>query len=151
MSFDSQYIEELENDELNAGPSSGADALPPGDELPPGHEGDLPPSEPPVDDAAIGADTEGNVVLALLKSIKDLLAKLVGEEAGVEGDLEGEAGAAPPPPGDEGDEAELDAVPEVPDDDDGYEPDDDPAEGGEEEEDEFKPRRGRRELAANED
>lgn len=85
-----------------------------------------PPSEPPVSDDAVGADTEGNVVLQLLSDIKDLLAQLVGaEEAEIEG------GEMPPIPG-EGEEEEVpvDAIPEAPED-----------EEEEDEEEEFLPGR----------
>lgn len=61
----------------------------------PGGEGDgldLPPSEPPVSDSAVGADTEGNVVLSLLGDIRNFLAQLASAivpepetEEGVEG------------------------------------------------------------------
>ena len=67
-----------------------------------------PPSEPPVDDTAIGADTEGNVVLQLLGDIKELLAQLVGLENGEE-EIAGEL----PPEGEE-EEMAVDAIPEVP-------------------------------------
>lgn len=92
-----KIVEELEHDELEhegAPEEMAADALP--------------PSETPIDDEAVGADTEGNVVLTLLSDIRDLLARLVGEEAeeheGEEG-LEGEAEA-------EGEA--VDAIPETP-------------------------------------
>jgi len=45
---------------------------------------DLPPSEPPVSDTAVGADTQGNVVVQLLTDIKDLMGQLVDLEAGEE-------------------------------------------------------------------
>ena len=76
-----------------------------------------PPSEPPVSDDAIGADTEGNVVLQLLADIKDLLSQLVGAESGEgefgpEGELgpEGEGEPSMPPGG--GDNIPVDALPE---------------------------------------
>lgn len=97
-----KLVEELEQDELEGGDPSG-----------PGAPTDLavdvpPPSEPPVSDDALGADTEGNVALQLLADIRNLLAQLVGEEPGAE-DLPPEGG-----PGDE--EGAIDAIPEPPED-----------------------------------
>jgi hypothetical protein len=43
-----------------------------------------PPSEPPMDDTAVGADTQGNVVVGLLSDIKDLLSQLVDVDLGEE-------------------------------------------------------------------
>ncbi len=71
-----------------------------------------PPSEPPVSDEAVGADTEGNVALQLLTDIKDLLTQLVAAEVGETEeepeaeDMEGEipVDALPEPPEDEEDE-----------------------------------------------
>jgi len=95
---------------------------------------DLPPSEPPISDDAVGADTEGNVVLQLLSDIRDLLGELVhGGE--IEGELEGElpGGELPPgefPPEGEGGDIAADAIPE---------PDEEEAE----EEEEYTPKRPR--------
>lgn len=81
-----------------------------------------PPSEPPVSDTAVGADTEGNVVLQLLADIKDLLSQLVGVEGAEEMGEFGPEGEMPPggpgeefgPPGEgeEGEEIPVDAIPE---------------------------------------
>jgi len=131
-----KIIEEIEHDEVEA-PSAIAGEM--AVDAPP-------PSEPPVSDDAIGADTEGNVVLQVLSDIKDLLAQLVGppegeEEFGPEGEMppgaEGELGPeGEMPPGAEGEEEDhipVDAIPE---------PDED--EEGEEEEEEGRPPRPRR-------
>jgi hypothetical protein len=63
----------------------------------------LPPSEEPVSDDAVGADTEGNVALQLLSDIRDLVQQLVG---GDESEL--------PPEEDAEEGTPLDAVPEAP-------------------------------------
>lgn len=91
-----------------------------------------PPSEPPVSDDAIGADTEGNVVLTLLGQIKDLLARLVGAEEG-EGEGEfGPSGEMPPGaedgmefPPEEGEDIPVDALPEPDEEEDEEEDDED--------------------------
>lgn len=69
-----------------------------GDMPPTEGEGDMPspegmdmPVEPPVSDSAVGASTEDNTALALLREIRDLIAALVGDEAE-------EGGEAPPIP-----------------------------------------------------
>ncbi len=107
-----KLVEELEDDV----PADGT----PVDEAPPGDAdgADLPPSEPPVSDEAVGADTEGNVVIQILADIKNLLAQLVGGEEGeapadeeeiadeeTEREAEGDAADAVPEPStdDEGD------------------------------------------------
>src|SRR5208337_1444 len=89
-----------------------------------------PPSEPPVSDDAVGADTEGNVVLQLLADIKDLLSQLVGAEEG-EGEF-GPEGELPPGEGSEEDRIPVDAIPE---------PDEDEDEEEKEEEEEGRPPR----------
>ena len=71
-----------------------------------------PPSEPSIDDEAVGADTEGNVALSLLADIKDLLTQLVAAEGGELPGEEGEEGFEELP--EEGEA--VDAVPEVPED-----------------------------------
>lgn len=96
---------------LDAGGDFGGDA---GLDLP-GGEGaglDLPPSEPPVSDSAVGADTEGNVVLGLLGDIRNFLAQLASAlvpepetEEGAEG-AEGGAGPVGEFGGEEGGEGE---------------------------------------------
>ena len=53
------------------------------------------PMEPPVSDSAVGASTEDNVALGLLREIRDLLADLAAHEAAEEG------GEAPELPGEE--------------------------------------------------
>jgi hypothetical protein len=99
-----KVVEEIEQDEL-AAPTEiegGLDSI--AVDAPP-------PSEPPVSDDAVGADTEGNVVLQLLADIKDLLGELVAVETGEE-EAEGE-------PGEEGEPDEnrpVDAIPEPPED-----------------------------------
>src|SRR5574337_132680 len=63
----------------------------------------LEPSEPPVSDSAIGADTEGVTALSLLQSIDQSLQQIamavappeMGPEAGVEGGAPGAPGAIP--------------------------------------------------------
>jgi hypothetical protein len=106
-----KIVEEVEQDELSA-PVGGDVAV----DVPP-------PSEPPVSDDAVGADTEGNIALQLLTDIKDLLSELVsleGDEAAEEGE---------PDLGDE--ERPVDALP-MPDEDEGGEED-------EEDEEDFVP------------
>lgn len=83
-----------------------------------------PPSEPPMDDAAVGADTEANVVLGLLADIRDLLTQLTNPE-GADLDVEGEGPGGPggdelplPGEGEEGEEGPVDAIPEAPEDED---------------------------------
>jgi len=104
-----KQIEEIEDAEVASPSEIAADMGGEGEggpEMPP-------PSEPPMSDTAVGADTEGNVVLQLLSDIKDLIAQLVGaEDAEIEGDM-------PPIPG-EGEEEDIavDAIPEVPEDED---------------------------------
>lgn len=101
-----RIISELEQDELSALRNAGneddagapGDALPPVDDLEGGDfppaEGDeqigaamggepmgdmgggLPPSEAPVSDTAVGADTEGSAALGLLREIRDFLGQL---------------------------------------------------------------------------
>ena len=102
---------------------------------------DLPPSEPPISDTALGSDTEGETALDLLRQMRDSLQQLSAalapppEEMGA-GDIppEGAAGALPPAEGEaegaEGGEGAGDdfGVPEPEDDEGAEEP-----EGGEEE------------------
>lgn len=120
-------VEELEQDGLQSPDTmSGGDAMGGGDDM----AADMPPpSEPPVSDEAVGADTQGDVAIQLLSDIRDLLGKLAGEDpTGAEGESElggegaplpGEGGEGAPLPGegDEGgDSAAIDAIPEVPED-----------------------------------
>ena len=110
-----KLVHEMEDDLLNGGaadaagtgPETGAGAF---DMAEP-----LEPSEPPVSDMAIGADTEGDTALGLLRQMKDLLTQIVtvvappeemggegegGEGMGAEGvggmGAEGPAGGMPP-------------------------------------------------------
>ena len=66
-------IREMEEDGVD---DIAGDVLPP----PPIEGGGAPP-EPPVSDSAVGASTEDNVALGLLREIRDLLSKLASEEA----------------------------------------------------------------------
>lgn len=63
---------------------------------------DLPPSEPPISDSALGADTEGASVVGLLTDIRDTLQQLVapaegGLEPGAGGEMMPPAGGEAPP------------------------------------------------------
>jgi hypothetical protein len=66
-------------------------------DMPPASGADM-PAEPPVSDSAIGASTEDNVALGLLREIRDLLAEIAADDAMEEG------GGAPelPPEEEEG-------------------------------------------------
>nr|WP_288916228.1 hypothetical protein [uncultured Pseudomonas sp.] len=83
----------------------------------PGAEGaglDLPPSEPPMSDSAVGADTEGNVVLGLLGDIRNFLAQLASAlvpEPETEEGAEGGEGPVGDFGGEEGGEGEGDGIP----------------------------------------
>lgn len=94
-----KVVEEIEQDEL-AAPTE-APAM-----MPDAAVDTPPPSEPPVDDTAVGADTEGNVVLGLLTDIKNLLTQLVA--------VESPEAEMPPEEGEEGEEMPVDALPEPP-------------------------------------
>jgi hypothetical protein len=135
-----QIISELEQDELSALRNAGneapagepGEALPPVDdaggdfgELPPeggedigaamGGEpmgGDLPPSEPPVSDSAVGADSQGSAALGLLREIRDFLGQLASALVPQE-EPEAEAGGPAAPIGGEG-EGELEIPVEDP-------------------------------------
>jgi hypothetical protein len=128
-----KLIAEMEQDELDQPtPNAGAppvDAAPPMDDMPPGGGDDLPPSEPPVSDDAIGADTEGNVFLQILSDIRDFLAVIAGVDGAGEEGPEGPEGPGGPPLPDEGedeDKSAVDAIPEPPEDED----EDEEAQGG---------------------
>lgn len=98
-----RLVEELEQDELDGpGGPGGAPGGPPDDFAVDGP----PPSEPPVSDTAIDADTEGNVALQLLADIRNLLAQLVGGDESTD--------LPPPGEGEEGEEDAVDAIPEAP-------------------------------------
>lgn len=104
-----KLVEDMETDELNHAGSGGP---------PPGMGGDmggggeiggetLEPMEPPVSDSAIGADTEGDSALSLLRSMKMSLEQIAAAIAppmeelppGEEGALEGGMGGAGGPGG----------------------------------------------------
>ena len=105
-----KIVEEMADDmgdEFGGGDDIGA--------MPPPSGGDM-PMEPPVSDSAIGASTEDNVALGLLREIRDLLATLAADESG------------------EGGEA-----PELPPEDEGGEPSEGEERAGEDEEEQFKP------------
>ncbi len=110
-----KLIEELHDEEVKAPSEIASEMAPPAADEVDAVEAP-PPSEPPVDDSAIGADTEGNIVLNLLADIRDFLAQLVGADEGGEGELPGEEGEMPPVPGEGGEEEEgpVDAIPEPP-------------------------------------
>jgi hypothetical protein len=98
-----KLVREMEDDALSfagpaeapgAPPMDGADAVEP-----------LDPMEPPISDTAIGADTEGDTALGLLRQMTDLLTQLVtalAPEAGMGGEgmpgegMPGEMGEMPP-------------------------------------------------------
>jgi hypothetical protein len=105
-----KLIEQIEDDLEDMPPEGGGDLEGGGDDM----AVDMPPpSEPPIGDEAVGADTEGNVALQLLGDIKELLTQLVAVEGG---EVPGEEGELP----DEGELPEegeaVDAVPEAPED-----------------------------------
>jgi len=75
-----KLVEEMEEDELNH-----VDAVPTDMGMGSDIGGDtLEPSEPPVSDSAIGADTEGESALALLRSMKNSLEQIATAVAPVE-------------------------------------------------------------------
>jgi len=86
-----KLVEELE-DEIERGESP-VGVTDDAGEFPPPTGGDM-PVEPPVSDSALGASTEDNVALSLLREIRDLLAEISNEEAG--GPSEGEIPDLPP-------------------------------------------------------
>lgn len=88
-----------------------------GTELPPegaaagGMGGGLPPSEPPMSDSAVGADSEGSLALGLLREIRDFLGQLSAAlapapEEGAEGEGAEGGGEFGGEPGD-GEELEI--------------------------------------------
>ena len=111
-----RLIEEIQADDVPAPGEIAGDMADTGGAAPPP---ELPPSEPPVDDAAVGADSEANLVIQLLADIRHFLGILAGEE-----DVEGEEGMEGPGgpggemplPGEEGEEegGPIDAIPEAP-------------------------------------
>jgi len=117
-----KIVEELE-DQFGA---EAADTAPPGAD-------DMaidvpPPSEEPISDEAVGADTEGNVVIGLLSDIRDLLAQVVGVEGEPGDDMPPGAGG-PPGEGEPGEEEAIDAIPEPPDEGEDEDDDDDDVPG----------------------
>jgi len=103
-----KLVEEMEADELTAAPAAtGLDD--PVDSA-------MEPSEPPVSDSAVGADTEEDTALGLLRQMRDFLAQLATALApeetpeAPEGDGDGAPGAMgampPEPPADEAEEDE---------------------------------------------
>ena len=81
--------------------------------LSPEGEGEMPPAgpdmpiEPPVSDSAVGASTQDNVALGLLREIRDLIAQLAADEAAEGGEapeIPEEEGPLKPGEGGEGDE-----------------------------------------------
>ncbi len=116
-------VEEMEDELIDAGATApGAAEAPP--------DPSLEPSEPPISDTAIGADTEGDTALGLLQQMKDLLTRIADQVAPPE--TEGEL-----PPGEEGAGDLAGDMPPLPPDeeipDEGELP---PEEGAEEEEEE---------------
>jgi hypothetical protein len=94
-----KLVREMEDDLVSGAPTgldmgaeTGADQF--------GAEEPLEPSEPPVSDSAIGADTEGETALGLLRQMTDLLQQITTAvapppEDGELGELEGEVDGAP--------------------------------------------------------
>lgn len=80
-------VEEL-GDEIEGGGGSMGDMGGMGDmgDMPPSNGSDM-PMEPPVSDSAVGASTEDNLALGLLREIRDLMAQLVSEEDPEGGEL----------------------------------------------------------------
>jgi hypothetical protein len=89
-----KLVEEMEDDfeksplgdesEGGLGDGLNGDGLDDIGDMPPPSGADL-PSEPPVSDTAVGANTADNIALTTLREIRDLLAQLVADEGG-EGD-----------------------------------------------------------------
>ena len=110
-----KLVEELEADELqHAQTTPDAPMGAPEDSL----GGDtLEPSEPPVSDSAVGADTEGETALSLLRDMRNSLTQIATAvappetELPAEGDPEG--GPAGGPAGEAGDGAPMD-MPDMP-------------------------------------
>jgi hypothetical protein len=63
-----KLVEEMEADELTAAPAAAA--------LDDPVDSAMEPSEPPVSDSAVGADTEEDTALGLLRQMRDFLAQL---------------------------------------------------------------------------
>lgn len=94
-----KLVREMEDDIVSGAPTGldmgaemGADQF--------GAEEPMEPSEPPVSDSAIGADTEGETALGLLRQMTDLLQQITTAvapppEEGEMGELEGEVDGAP--------------------------------------------------------
>jgi hypothetical protein len=109
-----KLVEEMEADELTAAPAAAA--------LDDPVDSAMEPSEPPVSDSAVGADTEEDTALGLLRQMRDFLAQLATAlapeetpEAPEGEEVPGGEGAMPPePPADEKEEDE-DEEEELPD------------------------------------
>jgi len=105
-----KIVEDMEDEALRADSAGGPGAGPEmgdiggggmeggmGDDMGMGADVDtLPPSEPPISDTAIGADSEGDTALGLLTQMKDLLTVLVTAVA-PESEVAPEAEAGGPP------------------------------------------------------
>lgn len=124
-----KLVHEMEDDILG---DAGASPEMPGDMGAPDVE-PLEPSEPPISDTAIGADTEGETALGLLTQMKELLTQIAMAVAPPEEGMPGEEGEMPPgAEGGEGAEGMTDMPPEPPTDEEI--PSEESPEGGEEEE-----------------
>jgi len=86
-----KLVQEMEDDILDGGASPEM----PGD-MGPSDAEPLEPSEPPISDAAIGADTEGETALSLLTQMKELLTQIAMAVAPPEEGVPGEEGEMPP-------------------------------------------------------
>ena len=127
-----KLVQEMEDDILGA---AGAAPEMPGDMGAPDMDAEpLEPSEPPISDTAIGADTEGDTALGLLTQMKELLTQIAMAVAPPEEGMPGEEGEMPP--GAEGAEGMGDMPPEPPTDEEI--PSEEATEGGEEKEEEFE-------------
>lgn len=103
-----QLVKEMEDDELEARASAAEDDTLSDPDIGGSVEDDdfdlsspppTNPTEPPISDAAVGADTEGETALSLLRQMRDSLTQIVtaiapasaeGVEPGTEGELPGE-------------------------------------------------------------
>jgi hypothetical protein len=79
-----KLVQEMEDDMLDGG--SEFDMGAPAPETGPSMDMGMDPSEPPVSDSAIGADSEGDTALGLLRQMKDLLTQIAGGMAPPEGE-----------------------------------------------------------------
>jgi hypothetical protein len=99
-----KLINELADDMEHGPEEMGPEGI---DDMPPS-SGEEMPMEAPVSDTAVGASTEDNVALSLLREIRDLLADIKGDEEGEVPDLPGEEeeGVEPEPGSEEDEELE---------------------------------------------